>query len=144
MLQEEAKACESLGIPCRPLNVSILRDWLKPSSCSGLAAAMAQARSAQMQARMAAEKARLARQQARNVAQKRASELAGPELALSASGPKRPARSWNTLVSQLGDELRQGRDNIPPEQYRQAIEQYFNTISEQLPVSGNSTNQIGR
>jgi hypothetical protein len=35
----------------------------------------------------------------------------------------------------LGDELRQGRDNVPPEQYRQAIEQYFNSISETVPAA---------
>jgi hypothetical protein len=36
---------------------------------------------------------------------------------------------WNKLVSELGDDLRQGRDKAPPEQYRRAIEQYFAQIS---------------
>ena len=36
---------------------------------------------------------------------------------------------WNKLVSHLGDDLKQGRDKAPPEQYRQAIEQYFAQIS---------------
>ena len=36
---------------------------------------------------------------------------------------------WNQLVSKLGDDLRQGRDKAPPEQYRRAIEQYFAQIS---------------
>jgi hypothetical protein len=142
MLEDEAKACEKLGIPCRPINVSILKDWLRPGSGSGSAQAQAQARSAQTQARTAVEKTRRASEQAKKVAQKRASELAGSQLVLPASGPKRPSRSWNTVVSQLGDELRQGRDNIPPEQYRQAIEQYFKTISERIPAA--STNQLDR
>jgi hypothetical protein len=33
------------------------------------------------------------------------------------------------LVSELGNDLRQGRDKAPPEQYRRAIEQYFAQIS---------------
>jgi hypothetical protein len=142
MLEDEAKACEKLGIPCRPINVAILKDWLRPGSCSGSAQALAQARGAQNQARTAVEKTRRASEQAKKVAQKRASELAGSQQALPTSGPKRPSRSWNTVVSQLGDELRQGRDNIPPEQYRQAIEQYFKTISERIPIPAASTNQL--
>ena len=143
MLEDEKKALEGLGIPCRPINVSIQKDWLKSGSGSGQQA-RAQARVAQSQAQLAAEKAQRASEQARKLAQKRASELVGPQLAEGQSGPKRPSRSWNTLVSQLGDELRQGRDNVPPEQYRQAIEQYFNTISEKITGSTTSTNQSGR
>ena len=111
MLQDEQKACESLGIPCRPMNVSIMKDWLK--SGSGSNAGLAQARAAQNQARRAAEKTDRVSEQARKLAQKRASELAETQTGPT-SGPKRPAKSWNTLVSQLGDELRQGRDNVPP------------------------------
>ena len=32
-LKEEQKACEKLGVPCRPLNVQLLKDWMKPGSC---------------------------------------------------------------------------------------------------------------
>ena len=56
-----------------------------------------------------------------------------PEGNTNEGGPKSPSNAWNTLASKLGDELRQGRDNVPPEQYRQAIEQYFNSISETMP-----------
>jgi hypothetical protein len=38
--------------------------------------------------------------------------------------------NWNKLVSELGDDLQQGRDKAPPEQYRRGIEQYFKLISE--------------
>jgi hypothetical protein len=144
MLEDEARAAEKLGVPCRPINVALLKDWLKPGSCSSPAQAMAQVRSAQSQTRAAAEKAIQARGRAIQMARKRASELAGPQLALPGPGPKRPSRSWNTLVSELGDELRQGRDNIPPEQYRQAIEEYFKTIAELMPRAVGSTNQGGQ
>jgi hypothetical protein len=57
--------------------------------------------------------------------------------ALKESVPKtkveipQPAKlsDWNRLVSKLGDDLQQGRDKAPPEQYRRAIEQYFAQIS---------------
>src|SRR4029450_6626641 len=36
MLQDEVKACETLGIPCRPMNVSIMTDWMKPGNNPGM------------------------------------------------------------------------------------------------------------
>jgi hypothetical protein len=48
MLQDEMKAQETLGIPCRPTNVMVNSDWMKPSS-SGMAQAQAQAAQAQSQ-----------------------------------------------------------------------------------------------
>jgi hypothetical protein len=57
-------------------------------------------------------------------------------------GPKPPSNGWNTLASKLGDELRQSRDNVPPEQYRQAIEQYFNSISEAVPATTPAANPV--
>jgi hypothetical protein len=129
MLDEEKKACESLGIPCRPVNISVLKDWMKPSSCSN--PGDAQARAAQAKARSAKQKAEQVRDQAKEAVLQRIKELPPAEHSRAAkSGPKPAPTSWNTLVSQLGDELRQGRDNVPPEQYRQAIEQYFSTIAE--------------
>ena len=47
---------------------------------------------------------------------------------------------WNQLASKLGDDLRQGRDKAPPEQYRRAIEQYFAHISR-LAVEKDDTDQ---
>ena len=142
MLQDEQKAIEGLGIPCRPINVSIQKDWLKAGSGSGQQAG-ARARAAQEQARLAAERAERLKEQARRLAQQRAAELAedqrGPK-----SGPRKPGTSWNTLVSQLGEELRQGRESVPPEQYRLAIEQYFNAISDRVPTGVTSTNKITR
>jgi hypothetical protein len=36
---------------------------------------------------------------------------------------------WNVLVSELRDDLMQGRGKLPPEEFRRAIEQYFDLIS---------------
>ncbi len=131
MLQDEKKACEKLGIPCRPINVAISKDWMRPSSCPNPGDAQAQAKAAQEQAKQAKKKAEQTRDKAKQLVQKQIEELPPAEHARAPkSGPKPPPTSWNTLVSQLGDEIRQGRDNVPPEQYRQAIEQYFSTIAE--------------
>jgi hypothetical protein len=129
MLKEEQKACEKLGIPCRPINVQVLKDWMKPGSCSNPGSA--QARAAQTQAGQAKLKAEQTRKNAKDLVLAKIEELPKAEhVRAPKSGPKPPPSSWNTLVSKLGDELRQGRDNVPPEQYRQAIEQYFSTIAE--------------
>jgi hypothetical protein len=129
MLQDEQKACEKLGVPCRPINVSVLKDWMKPGSCSN--PGDAQARAAQAQARQAKAKAEQNRDKAKQLVLQEIKALPPAEhVRAPKSGPKPAPTSWNTLVSQLGDELRQGRDSVPPEQYRQAIEQYFSTISE--------------
>lgn len=146
MLKDEKKAAESLGIPNRPINVQIMRDWLSPGSASqqaggaqGQSQGRAQARAAQQQARDASRRADRATDQARRDARLRANALTTTDAATPANsnqaGPKAPANAWNTLASKLGDELRQSRDNVPPEQYRQAIEQYFNSISETVPAA---------
>jgi hypothetical protein len=136
MLKDEKQAAEKLGIPCRPLNVQIMTDWLRQGSqqAGGQAQRQNQSRAARQQARDASARAA---QTARN-ARTRAAALARqgvPPGNGNEGGPKPPANSWNTLASKLGDELRQGRDNVPPEQYRQAIEQYFNSISETMPAT---------
>lgn len=41
-----------------------------------------------------------------------------------AAGETLPDEQWNTLLSQLSEGLWQGRGRTPPEEYRQAIEQY--------------------
>jgi hypothetical protein len=147
MLKDEKKAAESLGIPNRPINVQIMRDWLNPSSSSqqasgsqGQGQSRAQARASEQQARDASRRADRATDQARRNAQMRAAAMTTNGIPLGAgagneTGPKSPSNAWNTLASKLGDELRQSRDNVPPEQYRQAIEQYFNSISETVPAS---------
>ncbi len=56
--------------------------------------------------------------------------------------PNAPAgRDWNVLVSKLQKDLQQGRGTVPPEQYRQAIDEYFRAIyteaARQNAASGN-------
>lgn len=138
MLQEEKKAAEGLGVPCRPINVSVMKDWQKPGSGSTPAEAKdrdkAQARAAQQESRKASEKLARAGEKAKELAKIKAEEMARLTGEGRSIGPQRPAKSWNTIVSKLGDDVRQGRDNVPPEQYRQAIEDYFNAISERPSV----------
>jgi hypothetical protein len=128
MLEDEKKAVEKLGVPCRPINVQIAKDWMNPGSCNNPGGASPSAVKAQaQQAMLNAEKAR---GRAQLLVQQQVESLPQPEHAGPKIGPQAAVRGWNTLVSQLGDELRQGRDTVPPEQYRQAIEQYFSTIAE--------------
>ncbi len=158
MLKNEQKAAEQLGLSGRPINVSIMNDWMNPSSSASGSGGQAQAsgRAAQQQARATQQQARNAQQQARNAGQRNRGDFnrnrnrgtpgrgradadpngdEGDPGDPAGAGPAAPVQSWNTLVSKLGDEIRQGRDNVPPEQYRQAIEHYFEQISETLPIS---------
>ena len=127
-LENEKKEYEKLGVPCRPINVQIEKDWMKPGS--GEKPNGAEVRAARAQAKEAEANAKKARDNALMDVEKEVEDLPQPEYPTPKVGPQPASRGWNTLASQLGDELRQGRDTVPPEQYRQAIEQYFNTISE--------------
>ena len=134
MLEDEAKARESLGIPCRPLNVSVMRDWTRPGSSSGQGSGKAQAQAAAAQAQEGQAAAERMQKQARDSARKALGEAKrqGAELAATPSGAAGGHRSeaWNKLASRLQKDLLQGRDNVPPEQYRAAIEAYFRIIAE--------------
>jgi hypothetical protein len=144
MLKDEKKAAEELGIPNRPINVQLMTDWLRQSSQQAGGQAQRQSRSAQSRAAQqrardsSARTARASDQAARNARNQAAALVRGGAAVAgnnNEGGPKAPSNSWNTLASKLGDELRQGRDTVPPEQYRQAIEQYFNSISETVPAA---------
>jgi hypothetical protein len=126
-LEQEAPIEELLGIPQRPSNLQIVGDWSRPggdnalSTGGGAQMAMNQLRQNNQQARQ-----RLNRAYQRAIA--RALKESAPKTKIEI--PKAVKLSdWNRLVSQLGDDLRQGRDKAPPEQYRRAIEQYFAQIS---------------
>jgi hypothetical protein len=130
LLQDEMKANEGLGIPCRPINVQLMTDWMKPGQGQGQGQGMAQAQAAQGQAQQGQEKAKQLEKEARQSARK---ALAEAKQQLAASSPpetKARAEAWNKLASRLQKDLLQGRDNTPPEQYRQAIENYFKIISD--------------
>lgn len=128
MLEDEAKACEGLGIPCcRPNNLMLEKDWLMPGNGSGgggsggqLAGAMAQGQTA---AKQTGRMQRALQKAIRNMTKQ------GETGADDATKGRREQIRWNTLASQLEDKLRQGRGHIPPEQYRRAIERYFELIA---------------
>ena len=136
MLKDEAKACENLGIPCRPINVSVMKDWMRPNSGQGQGMGRAQAQAAAAQAQQGQDAAQRVQKQARDSAKKALAEAKkeGADLAASrqVSGRNR-SDAWNKLTSRLQKDLLQGRDNTPPEQYREAIEAYFRIISETAP-----------
>jgi hypothetical protein len=125
-LEQEAPIDELLGIPQRPSNLQIINDWMRPGgdnalSTGGASMAMNQIRQNEQQARQ-----RLNRAYQRAIA--RALKETAPKTKIEIPQPAKLS-DWNRLVSTLGDDLRQGRDKAPPEQYRRAIEQYFAQIS---------------
>lgn len=130
MLQDEMKAAESLGIPCRPINVSIMRDWMRPGSPSSAGMARAQANQARAQAQQAKAQSDRLQRQARDSAKRALADAKSQGDAARSEGEVRTrAPAWNKLASTLDKDLLQGRDNTPPEQYRDAIENYFRTLS---------------
>jgi hypothetical protein len=122
-LEQELPIQELLGIPDRPSNLRIIGDWLRPNSGgNGGGARMASNQVRQDQQRM---RRQLDRAYRRAVARALKEEKNVRKVEI----PKTKMSDWNKLVSELGDDLRQGRDKAPPEQYRRAIEQYFAEIS---------------
>lgn len=135
MLEDEARAAESLGIPCcRPSNLLVEKDWTKPGSSAGSGASPGSGSgNRKMQARGPLTQSKEASKQANKVRQnlddslKRLANKSGK--ADSQSAPQKSERAWDTLSSKLEDHIRQGRGNLPPERYRKAIEQYFETLA---------------
>ncbi len=132
MLEDEAQAIETLGIPNRPSNLTIEKDWLQPGNDGGggagqkANAAMAQAEAAQKKLEQMQQKLRKAN---RAVKKEGASDKRN-------RNARRDQIRWNTLASQLEDKLRQGRGHTPPEQYRRAIERYFEVITKEEDSGG--------
>lgn len=122
MLEEEMKAAEKLGIPCRPLNISIEKDWMKQGSQPSPSTAAAQ------QMKAAISDAKESKRRVDEVMENMREDEKEYQF------PSAPAQSWNVLASKLGEDLQQGRGNVPPERYRKAIEQYFRQISQDLPA----------
>jgi hypothetical protein len=127
-LEQEDALQELLGIPARPSNLMIMGDWMRPNAGTGLGAGGA--RMMQQQMRMENERNRRRLDQAYRRAISRALKEAASRPNLAAATGAR-LNDWNRLASKLGDDLLQGRDKAPPEQYRRAIEQYFLQISRE-------------
>ncbi len=135
MLEDEARAAEALGIPCcRPSNLLVEKDWTKPGSSAGSGSSpgtgsgrrMLQARGPLTQSNEASKQAGRVRQQLDDSLKRLAKRSGGAE---SQSGAQKSERAWDTLGSKLEDHIRQGRGNLPPERYRKAIEQYFESLA---------------
>jgi len=160
-LEDECKACEKLGAALMP-NLMVKGDWMLPGSGSGSGSGSGQGQGkgtgkdegkgkdkgkggkqgegkAQDSGeddeddRTAAALAKAAEAHAKKAdkALKGAKGGAGSQ-DVEDGMPDTSERDWNVLVSKLRDELRQGRDNVPPEQYRQAIESYLQAIAEMV------------
>ncbi|MCA9241753.1 MAG: hypothetical protein KDA37_16200, partial [Planctomycetales bacterium] len=126
-LENETDPLETLGIPQRPTNLRIVQDWMRPGRNGGGGAARminAYLRREQDQARRRADrmhKNAIAR------ALKEMEKLARPKPQGLAKGEE--SVDWNQLLSQLPDELRQGKGEMLPQEYRRMIEQYLTRIS---------------
>jgi hypothetical protein len=132
LLEDEMKARDGLGIPCRPINIQLMTDWMRPGQNPGQGMGRAQAQAAQAQAQQGKAETERLEKQARESAQKALAEARKQNEKVDDKGgtAKTRGEAWNKLVSRLQKDLLQGRDNTPPEQYRQAIENYFRIISE--------------
>ena len=164
MLEDERDCRAGLGIPCcRPSNLNIVKDWLLPgnSSGSGGSGGSSGKSGSSGDSKEMAERAKMDdavqrdammmaylrhQQQRANELTQRASARAIAR-ALKESGDlsdsamrqltkQATGTDWNVLVSKLEDELLQGRDQLPPEAYRRAIEQYFDEISRTKSTLG--------
>ena len=132
MLENEAPLEELLGVPLRPSNLQIIGDWLsrgRGGGGGGGGGGMGQLLAANLnqQQEDAKRRAREAYRQAI------ARALREQEKAAKKPSDAKPAESkrteWNTLLSTLEDDLRQGSGRLPPAEYRRAIEYYLSRIS---------------
>ncbi|MEX2317874.1 MAG: hypothetical protein WD669_12025 [Pirellulales bacterium] len=124
-LEQEAGLDELLGIGPRPTNLQQIGDWLRPGSGGGGSGAGFLGN----QMRQRGERARRRIDRSYAEAIKRALKEQNERKAVAQPQPTMVI-NWNKLVSELGNDLQQGRDKAPPEQYRRAIEQYFHEISQ--------------
>jgi len=127
-LESEAQLAELLGIPNRPSNLQVIRDWMQPNRGGGGGTGRM----------ISAELRRKAKQNQRNAEQAYRKAL-DRALKVQREASKRPAKTakpttqrveWNSLLSTLSEELEQGDGSLPPEEYRRAIEQYLLEISK--------------
>jgi hypothetical protein len=126
-LEQERPIAEVLGIPPRPTNLRIVDDWLMGAGNLAMAARSRQWMQQQMQRDNRMSQWQLDQAYRRAIAR----ALKEGKSAKKVARPKATKLSdWNRLVSELNEDVGQGRDKAPPEQYRRAIEQYFAQISK--------------
>jgi hypothetical protein len=124
-LEQELPLTELLGIPPRQSNLRIIGDWLRPGG-GGMPGGNRSMMSNQVRQDQQRTQHQLSQAYRRAIARALKESKDMPKVEVS-----KPAKlsDWNRLVSELGNDLRQGRDKAPPEAYRRAIEQYFSQIS---------------
>jgi hypothetical protein len=127
-LEQELPLAELLGINPRPTNLQIIGDWLRPGGGGGGGGGGGQGMAGN-QLRMRGQRARNRLDRSYRDAVARALKESNERKAIAMPLPA-VVVNWNKLVSELGDDLQQGRDKAPPEQYRRAIVQYFNDINK--------------
>jgi hypothetical protein len=118
LLESEQQIGDFLGIPFRPTNLPGMPSLLPKAGASMYMSQLQMGRN-NLSAMRIEDLARLTVRKRSEVKQ-----------SSSKSRRTRDNPRWNTLASQLEDRLRQGRGNIPPAQYRRAIERYFELLSE--------------
>lgn len=106
LLGAERELFDSLRLEANPLNLTIISDWL---SSGGMLGAIGG----------------IGRDRGRPRGHGRGNANDGAAVTSLTEAPT----AWNTLVSKLRDELLQGNGNPPPEEYREAIEAYFERLS---------------
>lgn len=128
-LENEAQLAELLGIPNRPSNLQIIRDWMQPNSKGNGGSA------GRMIAAQLRQKAKQNRRNAEDVYRKALARALKEQVEAGKKAPQRPRSNaerveWNSLLSKLSEDLEQGDGSLPPEEYRRAIEQYLLRISK--------------
>lgn len=130
-LEQELESADDLGIPPRPNNLNIVNDMTMPGQGqqgqgAGMMGAGMQLGTANQELQQMLERAY---QEAlgRALKEKRRTRQSAKKHLRRL--PIRGAKRW-LVGSQLGDDLLQGSGKMAPEQYRQAIEQYFEQISQ--------------
>jgi hypothetical protein len=130
-LENEQLLAEDLGIPLRPSNLSVMGDWLRPQRGSGISGQMRMMINARLreQQRRTEDEMQQAYQEALARALKEMERLAKTAERENKGQPRAQQVDWNVLVAELREDLMQGRGKMPPEEFRRAIEQYFDLIS---------------
>ncbi len=127
-LEQEDPIRKLFGIPSRPSNLQIQRDWMSPPSddpSSGQGGSQSLSNLMQQERQNLSDQLEKARQAAMQRAKDRIAQMNKPDSKLTPTDKK----PWNLLVSELKEGLLQDQGRLPPEQYRLPIDQYFNTIS---------------
>jgi hypothetical protein len=128
-LEQELVRGDLYGIPRRPSNLSVIGDWIR-FDLAGMDGNGGLLGTLIMQEQLQLENAS---NQANDSAMNRVAEQAkAAEAELKDRMKYGPSRRWNRLVSELEDDLLQGRDKQPPEKYRAAIEQFYRIINREV------------